>query len=70
MEDRLVKLRGGVTLVKPEDRKMVEDMFLEKLNQWRKRKRMFKEVWDTLTENMPNDPKQFKVFCFSSCELH
>ncbi|KAK2635833.1 hypothetical protein Ddye_030625 [Dipteronia dyeriana] len=60
MEDRLVKLRGGVTLVKPEDRKAVEEMFLEKLNQWRKRKRMFRDVWDTITENMPNDPKEFK----------
>ncbi|KAI9170495.1 hypothetical protein LWI28_028875 [Acer negundo] len=60
MEDRLVKLRGGVTLVKPEDRKVVEEMFLEKLNQWRKRKRMFRDVWDTITENMPNDPKEFK----------
>ncbi|TXG56819.1 hypothetical protein EZV62_018132 [Acer yangbiense] len=60
MEDRLVKLRGGVTLVKPEDRKVVQEMFLEKLNQWRKRKRMFRDVWDTITENMPNDPKEFK----------
>ncbi|KAH7569848.1 hypothetical protein JRO89_XS05G0007800 [Xanthoceras sorbifolium] len=60
MEDRLVKLRGGVTLVKPEDRKVVEEICLEKLSQWRKRKRMFKDVWDTITENMPNDPKELK----------
>lgn len=62
MEDKLNKLRGGVTLVRPEERKTVEDMLSEKISQWRKRKRMFKDVWDTLTENSPKDPKEFKVF--------
>ncbi|XP_061375140.1 homologous-pairing protein 2 homolog [Gastrolobium bilobum] len=60
MENRLTKLRGGVTLVRPEERKAVEDMFSEKISQWRKRKRMFKDLWDTLTENSPKDPKEFK----------
>ncbi|KAM7274430.1 hypothetical protein ACFE04_016296 [Oxalis oulophora] len=60
MEERLIKLRKGVTLVRPEDRKAVENMFSEKLNQWRKRKRMFKDVWDTITENSPKDLKEFK----------
>lgn len=61
MENKLTKLRGGVTLVSPEERKAVEDMLSEKISQWRKRKRMFKDVWDTLTENSPKDPKEFKV---------
>ncbi|KAI9072639.1 hypothetical protein K1719_045406 [Acacia pycnantha] len=60
MENKLAKLRGGVTLVNPEERKAIEDTFSEKLSQWRKRKRMFKELWDTLTENSPKDPKEFK----------
>ena len=64
MEKKLVKLRGGVALVNPEERKAVEDMFSEKLSQWRKRKRMFKELWDTLTENSPKDLKEFKVLSF------
>lgn len=64
MENKLAKLRGGVTLVRPEERKVVEDTFSEKLTQWRKRKRMFKDLWDTLTENSPKDPKEFKVFSF------
>lgn len=63
LEDRLEKLRGGVTLVKPEDRKVVEQMCGEKISQWRKRKRMFKDLWDTITENSPKDLKEFKV-CF------
>ncbi|KAK7275233.1 hypothetical protein RIF29_16342 [Crotalaria pallida] len=60
MENKLTKLRGGVTLVRPEERKAVEDMLSEKITQWRKRKRMFKDLWDTLTENSPKDPKEFK----------
>lgn len=64
MENKLAKLRGGVTLVRPEECKAVEETFSEKLSQWRKRKRMFKDLWDTLTENSPKDPKEFKVFSF------
>ena len=64
LEERLEKLRGGVTLVKPEDRKAVEQMYSEKIGQWRKRKRMFKDLWDAITENSPKDLKEFKV---SSC---
>ncbi|KAM1214543.1 hypothetical protein EV1_011224 [Malus domestica] len=60
MEDRLEKLRGGVTLVKPEDRKAVEQMVSEKISQWRKRRRMFKDLWDAITENSPKDVKEFK----------
>ncbi|KAM1065183.1 hypothetical protein ACFX13_021084 [Malus domestica] len=60
MEDRLEKLRGGVTLVKPEDRKAVEQMVSEKVSQWRKRRRMFKDLWDAITENSPKDVKEFK----------
>ncbi|KHN45055.1 homologous-pairing protein 2 homolog [Glycine soja] len=60
MEDKLTKLRGGVTLVKPEERKAVENMLSEMIGQWRKRKRMFKDLWDTLTENSPKDPKEFQ----------
>lgn len=61
MEDRLEKLRGGVTLVKPEDRKAVEQMVSEKASQWRKRRRMFRDLWDAITENSPKDVKEFKV---------
>lgn len=61
MEEKLDKLRGGVTLVRPEDRKAVEDMVSEKLTQWRRRKRMFKDLWDAITENSPKDLKEFKV---------
>ncbi|CAN0870605.1 Homologous-pairing protein 2 homolog [Linum grandiflorum] len=34
----------GVALVKPEERIAVSDMVSERLSQWRKRKRMFKDL--------------------------
>ncbi|XP_062111168.1 homologous-pairing protein 2 homolog [Humulus lupulus] len=60
MEDKLEKLRGGVTLVKPEDREAVEKLYTDKISQWRKRKRMFKDLWDAITENSPKNLKEFK----------
>ncbi|XP_078156174.1 tat-binding protein 1(Tbp-1)-interacting protein (TBPIP) [Carex rostrata] len=60
MMEKLKKLQSGVVMVKPEDRKVIEDSFYENVNQWRKRKRMFKEIWDTITENSPKDQKEFK----------
>lgn len=61
MEAKLAKLREGVTLVSPEERKAVEGMYSEMINQWRRRKRMFKDIWDAITENSPKDLKEFKV---------
>ncbi|XP_022776979.1 homologous-pairing protein 2 homolog [Durio zibethinus] len=60
MEDKLVKLRGGVTLVRPEEKRAVEAVYSGKISQWRRRKRMFKDLWDAITENSPKDLKEFK----------
>ncbi|XP_074573705.1 homologous-pairing protein 2 homolog [Curcuma longa] len=60
MGSKLSKLHSGVVLVKPEDKKLIEDTYIEKINHWRKRKRMFKELWDAITENSPKDLKEFK----------
>lgn len=62
MEEKLIKLRQGVTLVSAEQRQAVERMYKDMMNQWRRRKRMFKEVWDAITENSPKNLKEFKVF--------
>lgn len=61
MEERLTKLREGITLVSPEERKAVEKMFSDAITHWKKRKRMFKDVWDAITENSPKNPNEFKV---------
>jgi hypothetical protein len=49
MEAKLVKLRDGKTLVSAEDRKKVEDSFVSRLSHWRKRKRMFTELWNQVS---------------------
>lgn len=61
MERNLDKLHGGVVLVRPEERKVVEELYLDRISQWRRRKRMFKDLWDAITENSPKDLKEFKV---------
>lgn len=63
MEEKLTKLRGGVTLVSPEERKVIEALYTSTISQWRKRKRMFKDIWDSITENSPKNLKEFKVLC-------
>ncbi|XP_065880481.1 homologous-pairing protein 2 homolog [Euphorbia lathyris] len=60
MEVKLVKLHEGVTLVRPEERKTIEKMYTDHVSQWRRRKRMFKDLWDAITENSPKDLKEFK----------
>ncbi|XP_073158369.1 homologous-pairing protein 2 homolog [Henckelia pumila] len=60
MEEKLIKLRQGVTLVSPEEREHVEKMYSGMINQWRRRRRMFKDVWDAITENSPKNLKEFK----------
>ncbi|WCJ24558.1 hypothetical protein M5689_006509 [Euphorbia peplus] len=60
MEVKLVKLREGVTLVRPEERKAIEKMYSDQVSQWRRRKRMFKDLWDAITENSPKNLKEFK----------
>ncbi|KAL2233423.1 homologous-pairing protein 2 homolog [Sesamum indicum] len=60
MEDKLIKLRQGVTLVSPEERQIVEKIYMDVINQWRRRKRMFKDIWDAITENSPKNLKDFK----------
>ncbi|KAM3379633.1 hypothetical protein P3S68_012047 [Capsicum galapagoense] len=60
MEKKLIKLWKGVTLVSLEDRLAIEGLYSEALNQRRRRKRMFRDVWDAITENSPKNPKEFK----------
>ncbi|WOL01645.1 hypothetical protein Cni_G10362 [Canna indica] len=60
MEEKLSKLQTGVVLVKPEDKKVIEEAYVDKIKQWRNRKRIFKDLWDAITENSPKDLKEFK----------
>ena len=53
---------------------MVEKLYKEKISQWGKRKRMFKDLCDAITENSPKNLKEFKVVFISfkglvTCEI-
>ncbi|KAL2644135.1 hypothetical protein R1flu_011722 [Riccia fluitans] len=60
LEAKLNTLKSGATLVKPDDREKIEMAFTLKTNLWRKRKRMFKDLWDMITEAMPNNLAEFR----------
>ncbi|GAQ86702.1 hypothetical protein KFL_003060010 [Klebsormidium nitens] len=60
MDAKLVTLRDGKVLITAEDRKKVEERFTTGLTQWRKRKRMFKELWNQITESMTKNLKDFQ----------
>jgi hypothetical protein len=44
-----------------EDKERVEKLLEANRKQWRIRKRLFKEAWDTVTESMPGKPKELMV---------
>lgn len=59
-ESKLGTLKQGVVLVSAEEREKVQGEFVVKISEWRKRKKMFKELWDLITESLPRDLKEFK----------
>ncbi|KAM6548141.1 hypothetical protein CsatB_019817 [Cannabis sativa] len=44
-----------------EGRRSVEKLYTDKISQWRKRRRMFKDLWGAIIENLPKNLKEFKV---------
>ncbi|XP_078444196.1 tat-binding protein 1(Tbp-1)-interacting protein (TBPIP) [Wolffia australiana] len=60
MQNKLKILSEGTELVNPEEKKLLEETFVEKMNQWRRRKKIFKELWDAITENSPKDLQELK----------
>lgn len=48
-------------MVSVDEREKVQEAFVAKMGEWRKRKKMFKELWDLITESLPKDLKEFKV---------
>lgn len=51
-EAKLNSLQSGTNLVSEADRKQVEQLFMENLGHWRKRRRVFKDIWDTVSESI------------------
>lgn len=59
-EAKLQSLQQGVVLVNAEEREKVQEAFVARISEWRKRKKTFKELWDLITEASPKDLKEFK----------
>lgn len=56
-EAKLNSLQSGTDLVSDADRTQVEQLFTDNLGHWRKRRRVFKDIWDTVSESI-NRPKE------------
>lgn len=59
-EAKLQTLQQGVVLVNAEEREKVQEAFVARMSEWRKRKKTFKELWDLITEASPKNLKEFK----------
>mmetsp|Transcript_5525 Transcript_5525/g.9542 ORF Transcript_5525/g.9542 Transcript_5525/m.9542 type:complete len:234 (-) Transcript_5525:153-854(-) len=51
MEGKLQSMRGTTNVISKEDLQKTEKQFAAKFSEYRKRKRMFKSVWETLLES-------------------
>ncbi|KAI7864505.1 Tat binding protein 1-interacting protein-domain-containing protein [Spinellus fusiger] len=59
-QERLVHLKSGSILVSEEERIKVDTEYDFHRREWRSRRKMFKEIFTTITENMPGDPQELK----------
>ncbi|RKO99515.1 hypothetical protein CXG81DRAFT_14400 [Caulochytrium protostelioides] len=57
LRTRLAPLEAGQSHVSEKEIKAIRDRRTAALRQWRLRKKLFKDMWDTITENMPTKPK-------------
>ncbi|KAI8463350.1 MAG: Tat binding protein 1-interacting protein-domain-containing protein [Monoraphidium minutum] len=57
---KLAKMRSGVALVTADERAAVEKGFVAAMDAWRKRRGIFRGIWDTISESM--EGKQSDLF--------
>ncbi|XP_024362271.1 homologous-pairing protein 2 homolog isoform X1 [Physcomitrium patens] len=60
MESKVDALRGGSVLVTPEERLEVQGTYEHRLGLWRKRKKIYQELWGMITESMTENLKDLK----------
>eukprot|EP00878_Enallax_costatus_P011562 GHUV01012070.1.p1 GENE.GHUV01012070.1~~GHUV01012070.1.p1 ORF type:complete len:226 (+),score=73.69 GHUV01012070.1:308-985(+) len=58
--NKLQGLRSGAKLVSPEERRTTEASFRQALDCWRKRRSVFRSIWDTISEGI--EGKQADLF--------
>ncbi|RKP25310.1 Tat binding protein 1-interacting protein-domain-containing protein [Syncephalis pseudoplumigaleata] len=57
MEDKLVRLRQGNTLIDPKERKRIDQNYDRYRGLWKARKKMFYDIFSAITEHHPGKPK-------------
>lgn len=62
LETKVEALREGSVLVTPEERLEVQAAYDHKLGLWRRRKKIYQELWGMITESMTENLKNLKVF--------
>ncbi|KAL7316729.1 hypothetical protein PS15m_003182 [Mucor circinelloides] len=60
LREKLEKLKSGTVLIPPEKRKRANDDFDNYRQLWKKRRGMFREIFKTVTEHYPGNPKELK----------
>lgn len=58
LRERLKTLTKDVKLISKEEQNEIEKSLAYNKQEWKKRKKMFRDVWDIITENMQKNPKE------------
>jgi len=58
LEERLNTLTKGVKLISKEEQNEIDKSLAYNKLEWKKRKKMFRDAWDIITENMQKNPKE------------
>ncbi|KAJ1929893.1 hypothetical protein IWQ60_000774 [Tieghemiomyces parasiticus] len=59
LAERLDVLRSGENVMSEVDKKRIDREFEENRKHWKKRKSLFKDIFNAITENMPGKPCDF-----------
>ncbi|KAJ1987319.1 hypothetical protein H4R33_002924 [Dimargaris cristalligena] len=58
-EERLAVLRSGENVMSEDDKKRIDRAYDDNRKHWKRRKTMFKDIFDAITEHMPGNRKDF-----------
>ena len=61
LETKVASLRGGGVLVTREDRQEAQAAYEKKVGLWRRRKKIYQELWGMIIESMTENLKTLKV---------
>ncbi|OBZ91481.1 Homologous-pairing protein 2 [Choanephora cucurbitarum] len=60
MRKKLNDLKSGTVLIPSEKRKRINEEYTRNRDLWKKRRRLFNDIFKTVTENYPGNPKELK----------